>query len=796
MEAQQQPHGGKEGGGPGERGRLIPSVSVQQQQIELVPRFKLIPQFIRYIRLENFWIIPFYNLVHDLSICALVRVGGRDPGHNGPHRAVLLHVNKQLILFKHWSILWNPPIYSIGLQIVNRNILSVQFARSSDDTRGRFYEEIPISVIAILKFQRIDDINYTCGGVNVELSPNIATDYAVLNFGIVAFIFVCSFNLDDVGVDCHILWDLYNISLFSELWVVVILILHSDFDSSSGTAGAFFFALVVGLNNQLVLGPGLPIRPLFDLHHAVPGVDFKYRINSITVDNFINHVSVGWSIPISCTDCYHFKAYFYILPDTNTLGSWNLGGALACRLPLRINVPDFLWTVSERDPCCLGTFTSVKLSCTESLPPGELCSAQCKLNSGCPLSSIHKSLARNKSPRLNTALKSLPTHNVSKKAVLRHMVKPCLRSNLFDKVFGESGQREHGLSQGILGDLTEEEVTTRRQSCPLLRTWRTRRMSADAVTLDLLREARETVRGSPLGVINTPMIPWGQTTLPLDIHCNIHIKLENMQRTVGKTHFHSSRSFKIRGVANQFARREKGGHFVTISAGNYGKSFAYASKHYGSKGKVSFGMEVERVPTSCMMDVVTRCVQEDNMTFLHSFDDLDLIAGHASYSKPVSSLGMEVLEVMPQPDVVVVCCGGGGLLAGVAAAIKLSGCDKTRIYGVEPEGACTMYKSFIEKKPVGMDTKSIASGLAPPFAGKLPFELCQRYVEGIVLINEEEIKVAVSTLYNSGLVVEASGCAAFAAIVNNKIPELEGKNVVCILSGGNIGKDELANFPG
>ncbi|KAL3048449.1 hypothetical protein OYC64_007088 [Pagothenia borchgrevinki] len=320
-------------------------------------------------------------------------------------------------------------------------------------------------------------------------------------------------------------------------------------------------------------------------------------------------------------------------------------------------------------------------------------------------------------------------------------------------------------------------------------------MSAEAVTLDLLREARETVRGSPLGVINTPMIPWGQTTLPLDIHCNIHIKLENMQRTG---------SFKIRGVANQFARREKGGHFVTMSAGNYGKSFSYATKHYGSKGKVvmpetapasrsiliqSFGVEVERVPTSCMMDVVTRCVQEDNMTFLHSFDDLDLIAGHAS-------LGMEVLEVMPQPDVVVVCCGGGGLLAGVAAAIKLSGCDKTRIYGVEPEGACTMYKSFIEKKPVGMDTKSIASGLAPPFAGKLPFELCQRYVEGIVLITDEEIKAAVSTLYSSGLVVEASGCAAFAAIVNNKIPGLEGKNVVCILSGGNIGKDELANFPG
>ncbi|XP_045928414.1 L-threonine dehydratase catabolic TdcB isoform X1 [Micropterus dolomieu] len=318
-------------------------------------------------------------------------------------------------------------------------------------------------------------------------------------------------------------------------------------------------------------------------------------------------------------------------------------------------------------------------------------------------------------------------------------------------------------------------------------------VSAEAVTLDLLRGASETVRSSPLGVINTPMIPWCQTTLPLNIHCNIHIKLENMQRTG---------SFKIRGVANQFARRQKDGHFVTLSAGNYGKSFAYASKHYGLKSKVvmpdtapvsrsiliqSLGVEVERVPNSSLMNVVNRCVQEDNMTLLHPYDDLDLIAGHAS-------LGMEVLALVPEPDVVVVCCGGGGLLAGVASAIKLSGCDKTRIYGVEPEGACTMYKSFIEKKPVSMDTKSIASGLAPPFAGTLTFKLCQRYVEGIVLINDAEIKAAVSTLYKSGLVVEPSGTAAFAAIVNDKIPELEGKNVVCILSGGNIGKDELANF--
>ncbi|MGH0139031.1 UNVERIFIED_CONTAM: hypothetical protein FKN15_068162 [Acipenser sinensis] len=314
------------------------------------------------------------------------------------------------------------------------------------------------------------------------------------------------------------------------------------------------------------------------------------------------------------------------------------------------------------------------------------------------------------------------------------------------------------------------------------------------LTLEMLKEARDTVMNSPLGVVNTPLIPLSQTALPLDVTYNLYIKMENMQRTG---------SFKIRGVANQFARRPKGGHFVTMSAGNYGKSFAYASKHYGSRGKVlmpetapatrssvitSFGVEVERMPTTLLLSAVERCVQEDNMTFLHSYDDIDLIAGHGS-------LGLEILEVIPNPDVVVLCCGGGGLLAGVAAAIKLSNCNSTMIYGVEPEGACTMYTSFIEKNPVSMDAKSIAAGLAPPFAGAITFQICQQYVEEIVLVKDDEIKAAVSTLYRAGIVVEPSGAAAFAAISGNKIPDLKGKNVVVVLSGGNIGKDELSNFP-
>ncbi|XP_042600746.1 phenylserine dehydratase-like [Cyprinus carpio] len=105
-----------------------------------------------------------------------------------------------------------------------------------------------------------------------------------------------------------------------------------------------------------------------------------------------------------------------------------------------------------------------------------------------------------------------------------------------------------------------------------------------------------------------------------------------------------------------------------------------------------------------------------------------------------------------------------------------------------------MYKSFIEKKPVGMDAKSIASGLAPPFAGTLSYELCQKYVENIVLVSDEEIKSAFSQLYKAGL-TEPSGTAAFSAVTDDKIPDINGKDLVVILSGGNIGKDELRNFP-
>lgn len=313
----------------------------------------------------------------------------------------------------------------------------------------------------------------------------------------------------------------------------------------------------------------------------------------------------------------------------------------------------------------------------------------------------------------------------------------------------------------------------------------------ELVSKEMLEEARQRVRESPLQVVRTPLINIKETTLTLETECNLFLKLENMQNTG---------SFKIRGVANQFARAQQG-PFITMSAGNYGRSFAYAINWYGHKGRVlmantapasradiisSYGVDVEILPPECLKEAVDQYVKKQGMKYLHPFDDLDLIAGHGS-------VAFEVLEEVPHPDVIVVCCGGGGLLSGIASVVKISS-PSTKVYGVEPEGACTMYRSFMDGNPAFMDAKSIAAGLAPPFAGTNTFRICKEHVEEVILVSDEEIVAGVSLLYRAGFVVEPSGAAAYAAVLKNKIPDITGKTVVVLLTGGNISPEELSHI--
>ncbi|CAL1528527.1 unnamed protein product [Lymnaea stagnalis] len=286
---------------------------------------------------------------------------------------------------------------------------------------------------------------------------------------------------------------------------------------------------------------------------------------------------------------------------------------------------------------------------------------------------------------------------------------------------------------------------------------------------------------------------------PLNISdVDLFIKLENMQTTG---------SFKIRGVLNQMRKiQQKHGKqvkLVTMSAGNYGKAFAHVVGRLKSKSicvmpktapdnRVSLienmGVEVRKRPTNELQAEVDRLVKDEDYIFCHPFDDMDLIAGYASSA-------LELLEDVPDPDVVVVCCGGGGLVSGVAAGISLSDRKKCRIYAVEPEGAPTMYESFKSRRPLTLpDVKSVASGLAPPYAGTICYRHCRWFVEDILLVSDEEIMQAMRLLFHRGIKAEPSGCAALAALLNGKVPDVEGKKVVVYISGGNVTPSELALY--
>lgn len=156
---------------------------------------------------------------------------------------------------------------------------------------------------------------------------------------------------------------------------------------------------------------------------------------------------------------------------------------------------------------------------------------------------------------------------------------------------------------------------------------------------------------------------------------------------------------------------------------------------------------------------------------------------------------MEILESGVKPDVVLVCCGGGGLVSGIAAGLKLSGLQDCRIYAVEPEGAACMYESFKKGEAVSLPTvKTIAAGLAPPYAGKITYQHCKEFVEDVLLVTDQEIIDSMNLLFHRGFVVEPSGCAAMAALVNNKVPDVANKKVVVVITGGNVTPEELAAF--
>ncbi|XP_071960851.1 L-threonine ammonia-lyase-like [Antedon mediterranea] len=322
--------------------------------------------------------------------------------------------------------------------------------------------------------------------------------------------------------------------------------------------------------------------------------------------------------------------------------------------------------------------------------------------------------------------------------------------------------------------------------------------SADLITRHNLNSAYTVVQNSPL-CIRTPMFHRCQQIFNMKENVQLHLKLENLQMTG---------SFKVRGLANQMAHLPEAvvkGDWpvITMSCGNYGKALSYAANKLGIRSTVimpktapdnravlirRYGSKVVKVDVSELQSKVDEKVANEGMYFIHPLDDLNLIAGHGS-------VGLEILEDVPNPDIVIVCCGGGSLLAGTATAIKLHCQTPCRVYGVEPETACTMFKSLVNDKALtDHKSHSFAPGLSAPFVGKYSFAHNKKFVDDILLVSDSEIISAVKLLYKAGLKVEPSGAAAFSALMHHKVPDVSGKTVVVVITGGNVSPEELVNI--
>ena len=296
-------------------------------------------------------------------------------------------------------------------------------------------------------------------------------------------------------------------------------------------------------------------------------------------------------------------------------------------------------------------------------------------------------------------------------------------------------------------------------------------------------------------VQRTPLV--SSHTLGERIGAEVYLKLENLQRTG---------SFKVRGAVNAMSRLSpaaRAGGVVTMSAGNAAQAIAYAGRVHGvrvtvvmpetaPKTKIAatrgYGAEIRFAAEMPQLLPLVQELQGQGLYFLHPFDDDDVIAGHAS-------LGLEILEDLPDVDLVVVPVGGGGLISGVALGIKALR-PAVRIIGVQPEGAQAVRRALDAGHSVRLDSvTTVADGLAAPFAGERNLEIIKRDVDDVVVISDEAILDGLRFLVTRARIVpEPAGAAAVAALLGGAITARPGERVVAIVSGGNIDADRLAGY--
>lgn len=258
-------------------------------------------------------------------------------------------------------------------------------------------------------------------------------------------------------------------------------------------------------------------------------------------------------------------------------------------------------------------------------------------------------------------------------------------------------------------------------------------------------------------------------------------------------------SFKVRGAyyrISQLTPEEKKRGVVACSAGNHAQGVALGATQAGVKSIICLpeGAPISKVEATrrygaeiCLVpgvydDAYRRALElrdEMGYAFVHPFDDENVIAGQGT-------IGLELLDQLPDVDVVVVPIGGGGLASGIVYAIKSLN-PKIEVWGVQAAGAPSMFNSIRNKTVMALDSvNTIADGIAVKKPGSLTYDICSRYLDGVVTVTEDEICAAILALIEQQkMVAEGAGAVSVAAAMFNKVP-VKGRKAICVVSGGNV----------
>ena len=305
-------------------------------------------------------------------------------------------------------------------------------------------------------------------------------------------------------------------------------------------------------------------------------------------------------------------------------------------------------------------------------------------------------------------------------------------------------------------------------------------------TIEDARAAQELLRGT---VHRTPT--WRSTSLSQRVGSDVRLKLELFQKTG---------SFKVRGATVKVASltdEERARGVIAVSAGNHAGALAYAASRAGVKSLIvtwetasevklaaarAYGGETLRRGKTPLeaFEVMYELMAERGMVLAHPFNDPRIVAGQAT-------VGLEIVEDVPDVAAVLVPIGGGGLMAGTAMAVKALR-PQVRVIGIEPAGAPTLTRALEDGAPVNLtDIATIADGLAAPMAGDLSLALIQQHVDDVILMEDAAFARAMGFLAErQKILTEPAGAAAVAALLEGAAGRLPDGPIVAVVSGGNV----------